>query len=251
MTSPGQRLDQARLALMLLTRLPVGRLSDPAPGLASAAWAFPLVGLVVGVIGWAVHGAALALGLPHIVAALGALAAMALTTGGLHLDGLADFADGIGGGRDRAHRLEIMRDSHIGSYGVIALIFALGLSAGALSGLPATTGLVTGFLLIGCASRLLMLLTLILLPPARTDGLGNLAHRSGGYSWVAGAVVSIALVAMLGPSASAVLGAMAVAAVWVAWRAKNAIGGHSGDVLGAVQVLSETAGWVALAASLQ
>ena len=118
-----RRLDEARLALMLLTRLPVGRLKDPVPSLAEARWAYPLVGLVIGAIAWVAHHGALMLGLGPLPAALVALGAMVLVTGALHHDGLADFADGLGGGRDPDHRLEIMRDSRIGSYGALALIF--------------------------------------------------------------------------------------------------------------------------------
>ncbi len=125
-------LREFRVALMLLSRLPAGRIEGAAPNLADARWAFPLVGLALGLIGWAVHAGALASGAPAPVAAVRALAALALATGALHFDGLADFADGIGGGRDRAHALEIMRDSRVGSYGVLALILIVALWLAAL-----------------------------------------------------------------------------------------------------------------------
>ncbi|MBC9180481.1 adenosylcobinamide-GDP ribazoletransferase, partial [Pseudoroseomonas ludipueritiae] len=125
-------------ALGLLTRLPTGWLPqhNSAAGFARSIWAYPLVGLGIGAAGGAVMAAGLWLGLPPLVAALWSLAATLLLTGGFHEDGLADTADGFGGGRDRARKLEIMRDSRIGSYGVLALVLALGLRAAALAALP-------------------------------------------------------------------------------------------------------------------
>ena len=168
-------LDELRLAMMMLTRLPMGRLADPAPTLTQARWAFPLVGLPLGLVAWAVFAGASALNLPGLTCAFATLAALAALTGGLHHDGFADFADGAGG-RDQTQRLEIMRDSRVGSYGVIALIFAVGLAASALSALPASAG--AGFVLVSVASRLAMLILLDTLPPARMDGLGHMAARA-------------------------------------------------------------------------
>ncbi|MDO5703976.1 MAG: adenosylcobinamide-GDP ribazoletransferase, partial [Paracoccus sp. (in: a-proteobacteria)] len=117
MAEPYARWHQAVLAVAFLTRLPVARLL-PAHiiPLNSAAWAFPLAGAVVGGAGAAVLAVAVGAGFPVLLAALLALSAMILTTGGLHEDGLADLADAAGGAT-RERRLEIMRDSRIGSYG--------------------------------------------------------------------------------------------------------------------------------------
>lgn len=243
------RLEEAKLALMLLTRLPAGRLAEPAPAMGAAAWAFPLVGLVVGLIGAGAHWAALALGLGPVLAALLALAAMVLATGALHLDGLADFADGMGGGRDRAHVLEIMRDSRIGSYGVIALVLVLGAMAAVLARLPAERVL-PSLLLAAVASRLAMLMVLDLLAPARADGLGRMAMGAGKGAWVPGALVAAALALWLGPAALAGLAAGGLAALWVARIARARIGGQTGDVLGASQVAAELGCLLGLAAAL-
>lgn len=237
---------------MLLTRLPAGRLADPVPELAAARWAFPLVGLAVGALGWGAQAAAVAAGLGPAVAALAALAAMVLATGALHLDGLADFADGMGGGRDRDHCLQIMRDSRIGSYGTIALIFALGLAAAALArfdaGAPPQV-----FLVAGVASRFAMLIVLDVLPPARTDGLGRraaeaAAQRGRPLAWAPGGVVLAALAAATGAAAVAAAGAALLAGGLVARIARRRIGGQTGDVLGAAQVVAEVACLLALAA---
>lgn len=242
-----RRLAEARLALMLLTRLPAGTLSDPVPTLSQALWAYPLVGLVVGPIGWAVLHAALALGLGALPAALLALGAVALATGALHHDGLADFADGIGGGRDRAHRLEIMRDSRVGSYGVLALVFAVLLSAAALGEIAERLTLAAA-LLIGVASRLMMLVVLMGLPPARADGLGRSASARSWAALAPGAAIAAGLAIVVGLPGLAALVAAVLAALAIAVWARTLLGGQTGDVLGAVQIVSQCAGWVALSA---
>jgi adenosylcobinamide-GDP ribazoletransferase len=246
MSGATARLTEFRLALMLLTRLPAGRMADPVPDLACARWAFPLVGLPVAVIVWAVHAGAMSFGAGPAMAAVMALGALILVTGGLHHDGLADFADGIGGGRDRAHCLEIMRDSRIGSYGVLALIVTLGLWGTALTRLGPLAGL-AAFLAVGVASRFAMVVLLYLLPPARGYGLGAQAGGRASGAVIVGAAATVLAVLPLGRPALPVAVAMALGAGFVAWQARRRIGGQTGDVLGAAQMLSETAGWAALA----
>ncbi len=245
MTALGRRIAEARLALILLTRLPAGRLADPVPPLASAAWAYPLVGLVVGAIGWAVQAGALAMGLGEASAALMALGVMVLATGGLHLDGLADLADGLGGGRDRAHALEIMRDSRIGTYGALALILAVGLGIAALTGFEGGAPL-AAFLLAGVTSRLAMTAVLLWLPPARAEGLGQSATGIGPAALLPGVLLCGALGVALGPVVIVALGIAVIAASLIAWRAWRRLGGQTGDVLGAVQVSAEIACLLAL-----
>lgn len=249
MTPLRRWFDEARLAVIMLTRLPVGRLADPVPSLAEAAWAYPLVGLIVGAAGWAAQAAVLALGLAPDPAALIAVAVMALLTGGLHLDGLADLADGLGGGRDRAHALEIMRDSRIGTYGAVALILAIGLQGAALAQFAAGAPLLA-FLLTGVASRLAMTATLHLLPQARADGLGKSAGGTGRGTLLPGALVCAGLTVALGAAGLIAVAAATVMAALVAWRAMRRLGGQTGDVLGAVQMIAETACLLVLSAAL-
>lgn len=245
-----RRVHQARLALMMLTRLPVGRLPEPAPSLADASWAFPLVGLIVGGIGWGALAIAVVLGLPPLTASFAAIAAMVLVTGALHHDGLADFADGIGGGRDLTHCLDIMRDSRIGSYGVVALILVVGLQASALSEfgesdrLPGST--LIAFLFLAVASRVMMVALLVWLPPARSDGLGVMAAGPSPTALVPGGGVCVALGIVLGSGAIVAALAMCLVAFGMARLALRRIKGQTGDVLGAAQMTSEVVGWVAL-----
>lgn len=244
------RTDQVRLAIMLLTRLPVGRLRDPVPTLAQAGWAFPLVGLVVGAILWAVLHSAMAAGLAALPSALIALTATALVTGGLHHDGLADFADGIGGGKDRDDRLRIMRDSRIGSYGALALIFAVFAGASALAETAGELRLAAA-VLVAVWSRQVMLAVLVMLPPARPDGLGRgAAGRPGAFqpALAVGPVLSVILAIMLGWQGLCVLIACACVGFGIAALARRRLGGQTGDVLGAVQLATEVTGWLVLSA---
>ncbi|QFU10104.1 Cobalamin synthase [Rhodobacteraceae bacterium THAF1] len=228
------RLNELRLGVMFLTRLPVGRINN-APPLASLAWTFPLVGVLPALIAWAVFGLT-----DDALGAALAVGALVLVTGGLHHDGLADFADGIGGGRDRAHVLEIMRDSRIGSYGVLAVGLVLILQTLAI----AEVGSLPAFLFLGIGSRVAMLLALRL-PPARDGGLGAM---TGGAAQRAPGLVAAGIAAIwLGAGCIAALIGVTLAYLVIRALAMRRIGGQTGDVCGAVQLLAETAGWVALA----
>ncbi|MGB1033648.1 MAG: adenosylcobinamide-GDP ribazoletransferase [Primorskyibacter sp.] len=246
MTAMRQRVAQAQVAVMMMTRLPAGRLPARVPTLAEAAWAYPLLGLVTGGALWGSMTAGLALGLAPLTAAMVALVVLALLTGGLHHDGLADFADGMGGGHDRARVLDIMRDSRIGSYGVIALILVLGAQATALSETPLSLLLVLG---VAVGSRVAMMAVLSMLPPARCDGLGQAAVARWPALLPGGCVLAVLALWSGGALWPALLG-MAAVTLWVARLAHRRIGGQTGDVLGATQMVSETAGFLVLAAML-
>jgi adenosylcobinamide-GDP ribazoletransferase len=242
-----RRAEELRLALMMLTRLPVGRLSDPAPTLREAAWAYPFVGLLVGALAWLVMSIAFTLGAPTLVSAVLAISAAALVTGALHFDGLADVADGLGGGRDKAHSLEIMRDSRIGSYGTLALICAVLLLAASIAG-HGRVPPISMFLLMACASRFMMTALTVVLPSAREDGLGKMSSQVSKSALLPGAVLVAAFLYLAGLPSAIALVLMCLAAGATAFLAMRRIGGQTGDVLGAVQVLSLVFGWIGWAA---
>src|SRR6204780_1970299 len=125
--------NDLKASVAFLTRLPVGR-APPAAGtdISRAAWAFPLAGVLVALVAAVVYAVAHKIGSPPWVAAALAVAATLAVTGCLHEDGLADTADGFGGGDSRERKLEIMRDSRIGTYGVCALILSILLRVAAL-----------------------------------------------------------------------------------------------------------------------
>lgn len=247
------RVEEARLALMLLTRLPAGQLRTPVPAIGTSAWAFPLVGLVVGALAGAVLAAALAAGLPAPLAAGLALGSQVALTGALHEDGLADCADGFWGGRDLARRLEILRDSRIGTYGAAALVFSLGLRWQALALLAAQAGpaqAALALVVLGATSRTAPALLLAGLPPARSDGLG---HGASGVTRTTafGAAILGLLPALALPAAVLPLVAVQAALVLgLARLARSRIGGQTGDVLGAGQQLAEIGGALVLCSLL-
>ena len=238
------------VALRFLTRLPVPfvRTLDP-PRLAAAMGMFPVAGAVAG----ALTGTSLVLcnmaGLPEFFCAAFALGIGALITGALHEDGLADVADGFGGGRTREQRLEIMRDSRIGAYGAMALVIVLLARAALFASLLDLTagGTIVLIAAAGAFSRALVVDLVWATRPARSDGLSVIAGRPsrnttllalliGGLgAWGAAAYV-------LAPAASlAALIAAGVTLAAVRALAMRKIGGQTGDVCGAGQILSETA----------
>lgn len=232
-------LGDLHLAAVFLTRLPLPRLPDHLPPLASAMWAFPLVGAGLGAIGWAVLAAAEGAGLPPYASALLAVAALLLLTGALHEDGLADLADGSGGAT-RERRLEILRDSRIGSYGVLALIVAVSLRVVVLAELPRLEEAGAALVVAGALGRAMLPLAMRLTPPARSDGLGAGAGLPGVVVVLAALGIALGLGLWLRPdgAVSAVVMALAatLAVTLFAWRR---LGGYTGDVLGAVAVIAE------------
>ncbi|MBO0718105.1 MAG: adenosylcobinamide-GDP ribazoletransferase, partial [Rhizobiales bacterium] len=127
------RTEEFKASLAFSTRLPLVPTSPTAKAVANAAWAFPVTGLVVGLIGALVYVLAHRLGLPAWPAAALSVAATLVVTGALHEDGLADTADGFGGGDTLQSKLDIMRDSRTGAYGVCALVLSLLLRIGVLA----------------------------------------------------------------------------------------------------------------------
>lgn len=235
------RPRQILLALVFLTRLPLGRFLPPTVvPLSQAVWAFPLAGMVVGLL------AGLPLWLPGPALLLAALSVTLSVwlTGALHEDALADFAD-AGGGRDRADRLRIMRDSTIGSYGAAALLVTCLVRVAAL----ATLGPLA-LIAAAAAGRVAPVMLMRALPPARDDGLGQGAGRPSRRAVVLAGLIG-ALALLLGaPGPGGALLAMiliGVVVVEVSRRACRLLGGQTGDVLGASALLGECAALVAMA----
>jgi adenosylcobinamide-GDP ribazoletransferase len=236
------RQDEARLAFAFLTRLPFRGGARPEPGaLARAAWAFPLAGILVGVIGGIAFEIGDRLALPINAMALIAVAVTVLITGGLHEDGLADTMDGLGGGADRAEALAIMRDSRTGVFGVLALVFSVGLRVAALAALPDTRVAVSALVAAHTVSRGLLPTLMLWLDPARSDGLGAEAGRPTPPGATAAALIAL-LVALLALGIGRGILAMLLAAIAMAALALLAhrrLGGYTGDFLGAAQQTGE------------
>ncbi|WP_246043972.1 adenosylcobinamide-GDP ribazoletransferase [Ruegeria sediminis] len=239
------------LALVLLTRLPLPRLPDAVfTRQAQAAWAFPLAGLAVGLLACGVGWIGLAADLsPWICAGL-VLATMTFATGAMHEDGLADTADGFWGGFTPERRLEIMKDSHIGTYGVLALVLSQLLRFSAIAALIAGGA----FWILPAAaiwSRALMPVMMAALPNARGAGLSHRVGAPPASACMAGLALALALILVVAgtsvmiPALFATLAAAVLAAI-----AKAKIGGQTGDILGATQQAAEIGFLLALSAQV-
>jgi adenosylcobinamide-GDP ribazoletransferase len=238
--------DELIVALTLLTRLPVSRLIGQRawPDEARAVWAYPLVGALIGCMGGAMLRLAMQR-LPPTLASLLAIACMILLTGGLHEDGLADTMDGFGGGNTVQRKLDIMRDSRIGSYGVLALILLVAVRTAALSATVSGLGARAGLALLvatGGLSRGAMVLVLMLLPPARFDGTAAGLRQVRRPQAALALLLATASTALLPIDAAIAccLTALAVGA-GLAAIAHRQVQGYTGDILGAVACLADCA----------
>jgi adenosylcobinamide-GDP ribazoletransferase len=242
------------LALRFLTRLPVGAAAFTPARMRAATGYFPVAGVAIGIFAAAAFLAAQSV-FPPVVALLLATAATCLLTGALHEDGLADTADGLGGGATRERALEIMRDSRIGAYGALALGLTLALRIAALAAMP--TGLAAMALVAGHgASRASSVLVIATSRYARPAGAG--AFTAGGISrarlWLALATAGLclALLALAGgwrPALGATLG-LAVGHIATRLAFERKLGGYTGDSLGATQQVSEVALYLGMLAWL-
>lgn len=242
-----------KVALTFLTRLPaVAEPPSHGASLGASVVMFPVVGALIGLFGSGGYALAFWLGVPPLPAAALALATTIWLTGALHEDGLADVADGFGGGHTPEDKLRIMRDPRIGSYGALALSLDLLARAGALAALAGPWTVAAALVVAGAVSRAALPPVMAMLPNARTDGLAAAAGRP--HPLRAGAAVLVAAliaVVLLGEVAAAALLAGAGAASMMAWLARRQIGGHTGDVLGAVQQLTEIGVLLGIVAALR
>lgn len=245
----GDRVAELAAGFVLLSRLPV---PYPRGGVdaARAVWAYPLVGACLGALGGTLFWGLCRIGQPPALAACWTLAASVLLAGGLHEDGLADTADGFGGGRSVARKLEIMRDSRIGSFGAIALVLSLAIRGVALAQFGAPLQAALALVVAGCLGRAAIVVVLATTRPARVDGLGaSLADIPRLSVLGAGAVAVLAVLLLPMRPAGLALSMAGVAALAMALLARRQIGGHTGDVLGATAVVTECVVLAGLAGS--
>ncbi len=243
-------------AAAFLTRIPLSRgerISDDAQraedeaaidgDLTLASRAFPLVGFLIGLIGGAVLVAAKWIGLSPFLAAALAITATITITGALHEDGLADAAEGFGAGRDRQARLAIMRDTRLGAFAVLALVLSVVVRIGALADISGTFAAAAAMIAAAAYSRAVLPAVMAWFEPAKTQGLAVTAGKPPADRVLASVLLG-ALFALLflGPAAGflAIIAGGAVAA-GCAVLAKHELGGYTGDVLGAIQQLTEIA----------
>ncbi|KPF47040.1 adenosylcobinamide-GDP ribazoletransferase [Rhizobium sp. AAP43] len=242
--------EETARALAFLSRLPVpdrffvgydGRLTRTVA-------AFPLAGMLIALPASVILGLLGSTGDKGVLAALMALLLMVMATGALHEDGLADCADGLGGGRDKDTALAIMKDSRIGAYGAVALIFSFGLRTAALAALlNETSPLATAIALLSAAafSRSALVWHWRTLPSARMSGVAAAAGEPDPYAarvaYLGGTLIPLllaSLVLAVLPVATAMLVAASGVTAFTAF-VRRKLDGHTGDTLGATQQVCE------------
>jgi adenosylcobinamide-GDP ribazoletransferase len=235
-------LRAGRVAVAFLTIVPV-RFSPDEPteaDVAAARYAFPIVGLAIGAVLALLSAGLSAAGASPFLASFFLVTTWAITTGGLHLDGLADSSDGLFLSGDPQRRLNAMRDPHLGSFGVLAIVLVI---LGKFAALMSLLGRRRAVALLGAAavSRTLVLTAAGLAPYARREGTGRPIAAA---TSVVDSLWSIVAALAAGAILSGELGLLAsIAALLVAWavthHATHKVGGVTGDILGAVVELGE------------
>jgi cobalamin 5'-phosphate synthase/cobalamin synthase len=227
-------------AIAFLTRIPVGRWIDfgREDVARSAAW-FPAVGALVGGIqclaAWLLR--------PHLPAAVTAVSLVALDvllTGALHYDGLADSADGFGGGKDRDDILRIMRDHCIGSYGGVALVLTAGMKIATLAALVGGSDWPRALIAAPLLGRWAILLLIAALPYARATAsvVVGMGRKALGWGTL---LTALALAAGRDPRLWVAAAVVLLVAALLGLHCRRKIGGITGDTLGAAAELGEIA----------
>jgi adenosylcobinamide-GDP ribazoletransferase len=243
--SPSWLEDRAKeltTSIVFSTRLPLLGATPAAAGdIAKAAWAFPIAGILVGLIGAIVYALAHRIGVPPWPAAALAVTATLAATAAMHEAGLAGTIDGLSRGNTREQKLDIMAESHLGVYGACALVLTLVLRVSALAALPSAHAVVWALIAAHGGARAAMMALLFLLPPARSDGLSPDAGRPPADSAAAAAALGILLLVCclgFGRGMVALIFALILLA-GMTWLSSEQIEGQTGEVAGALEQASE------------
>ncbi|WP_198669740.1 adenosylcobinamide-GDP ribazoletransferase [Pelagibacterium sediminicola] len=237
------------MALRFFSRLPTGKGTHEKPDLGRIAPVLPLASLAIGAGPAALLFVFVHAGFPALFSALLAVAAAALVTGAMSEDAIADAADGLFGGATSARRLEIMKDSRHGSYGVLAIVFVVGLKVAALAAIAGHNPLAATLVWLAATTmaRSGALYLPMRLPPARTDGAAAAAGGVPGNAFALGNVLALVLGLVLAGAFTGIWGFVlasgcaAVVALGWARLCRRLVGGQTGDLTGAAQVLLEIA----------
>ncbi|MFD2649045.1 adenosylcobinamide-GDP ribazoletransferase [Devosia albogilva] len=237
------------MALRFFSRLPTGDSPHQVPDMNRMAMALPLASLIIGAGPALLLALGAAIGWPPLFAATLAVALMVIVGGGMTEDALADSADGLFGGNTAERRLEIMKDSRHGTYGVSALALLLIARVTGLAALVAAHPILGGLALLalGVACRSASLALPMLLPPARSTGASSAAGRlkPTGF-WIGAAMAGVLVFMLAGPVAgvvgvvAAVIAAALVVAGWMQ-LCRSKVGGQTGDLIGGLGALVEVA----------
>jgi adenosylcobinamide-GDP ribazoletransferase len=246
----GARLaDDLVMALRFFSRLPTGDSAHELPNLSRIALALPFASVVIGLVPVFVVMSGVWLSLPTFFAATLGVIAGVIVTGAMAEDALADSLDGLFGGQNIERRLEIMKDSRHGTYGVCAIVLLLAARITALGSVAALNPLVAGGIWMAAMvmSRSFSLWLTVELPPARADGASAAAGRVGKRVFGIGMGLAVLIGFAFGAPAASflaiILAFLAAGLVAIGWTvlARRMIGGQTGDLIGALQALVEIA----------
>ncbi|WP_082092524.1 adenosylcobinamide-GDP ribazoletransferase [Devosia epidermidihirudinis] len=244
------------MALRFFSRLPTGSSPHQKPDLGRIAMALPLASVAIGIGPALLFLGATLIGLPPYFAAALGVAAMVIASGGMAEDALADSMDGLFGGYTRERRLDIMKDSRHGTYGVAAMSLFLLLRVTALGAVATTSPLAAAAIWLAATivGRSGALWLAVALPAARSDGASAAVGRLPRLSFIIGAVFAAVLLFLLGGPASGILSlvvalllSVGVIAGWAS-ICQRLVGGQTGDLIGALGALIEIAVLTALIA---
>lgn len=235
------------MGLRFFSRLPTGGSAHQNPQMARLVPGLGLSSLIIGLLPALVFVGAGFLGLPVLLAACFGVGALALVTGAMAEDGLADSFDGLFGGHSPAQRLEIMKDSTQGTYGVLALALLTITRIVALGALASGSMIGAAMLWISAQiiARQSALWIMVALPSARKEGTATSTGTLGKRPFIIGAVIAGLIVFVLAGMFIGILGlflagiVMALIVFYWTGLCKNLIGGYSGDLIGALHALVE------------
>ena len=232
------------LAVSFLTRIPIPDVLKFENELMSAAWSFSLIGALLGFLCGSIAWVLLYLNIPIGIVAFLTVGSMILLTGGIHEDGLADMADGVGGGKSADEKIAIMRDSQIGTYGALSLIFMLGMKVTAIDIILNNHTIlvcIISLVISGALSRLSMVTVAFLFENASKTGLGHFAGKPTLNSIVMPLIILTLISLLLLPILKLIIIILlcVLTTIVIGKFSKQQIGGYTGDILGATQVVSE------------
>jgi adenosylcobinamide-GDP ribazoletransferase len=224
--------------VQFLTRVPLGLRPPTHKEIIQAQPWFAAVGLLIGLILLVVDRLAMR-ALPGASVDVLLVVTLVAITGALHLDGLADAADGLWGGAMPERRLEIMRDPHRGSFAIVAVVSVLALKWAGFSAIPSDVR-VEAIVLVPCLARLAMLVCIAAFPYARSDGLGAGMREKSPPTLIAGGLMAlIASIALLGAGGAAAVGVALICGLAAGWYATRLLRGVTGDIYGATVEITE------------
>jgi adenosylcobinamide-GDP ribazoletransferase len=230
-------------AATILTRIPITwPYHGDVPDTARSYWAFPLIGVGIAAVPALISAGVLSFGVPAFAAATLMILGIILITGGLHQDGLADFGDSFGG-NDPEHRLRIMHDSSIGSYGTLALVSVIIINVSCLASIGAENPQMMAQIMVGAAamSRGMITLQRWQHTPPNADGLASQTGAPDQQVMLIGLLLSFLVGVIFMPTHLVIAGFVAglIATYLLGLFLKSWIGGVNGDGLGATQQISE------------